>query len=403
MTRQADPMRSPQATDRAPATPVEARRPGPPRTAGALGFALLVCAIVLLLHIYPAVRLLAGADVMSTSLSVLTGGVLAVTMLTLFISGHIGGRDLRATVGDVWLGVAFQLFVWTLFGEVLRLVLWAADAPGRGVLVSVVVAAWTVLVLLYGLRTALGPVPIRRVEVRLPRLHRDLDGLRIVQITDTHLSRILGQRWMTRIVHQVNGIEADICCHTGDLADGAAPLREAAVGELGRVAHPHKYYITGNHEYFGDAEHWARRMGELGWDFLHNRHVVYRRGRGELVIAGIDDPTGTASGLPGHGPDLARALEGAPGDAAVLLLAHQPKQARQAAEYGADLQLAGHTHGGQMWPFHLLVRADQKFVSGLHSVTERTQLYVSRGTGFWGPPFRIGARPEITVLTLRAG
>ena len=361
----------------------------------------VVTLVAILLHVYPVARLLGSAGIMSTTSGALMGVALALVLVVLLVCGHARGLDLVGTIGDVWLGVVFQVFVWTVAGEMLRLVLWVADVPSRGWIASLAVIVWTVLVLAHGLRRALGPVGIVPTEVRLPRLHPDLDGLRIVQVTDTHLSRILGRSWMAGIVHQVNGIDADIYCHTGDLADGDPRLRDDGVDEIGKVHAAHKYYITGNHEYFGDALHWAERMTELGWTFLHNTHVVFRRGAGKLVIAGIDDPTGSTSGLPGHGPDLGRALEGAPPDAAVLLLAHQPKQARQAAEYGADLQLAGHTHGGQMWPFHFLVRADQKYVAGLYAISERTQLYVSRGTGFWGPPFRIGAPPEIALITLR--
>ena len=376
------------------------RPPGRPRGAGVWVFLCVLTLVAALLHVYPAVRLLVSAGVMSALAAAGLGTALGLALVVFLICGHARGLDLVGSVGDVWLGVIFQLFVWTAVAELLRLVLWIADVPSRGPIVSLFVVVWTVIMLVHGFRRALGPVGIVTTDVRLPRLHPDLDGLRIVQVTDTHLSRILGRRWMARIVHQLNGIDADIYCHTGDLADGDPRFRGDGVDELGKVDAAHKYYITGNHEYFGDAAHWPARMTALGWTFLHNTHVVVRRGAGKLVIAGIDDPTGSTSGLAGHGPDLAGALEGAPADTAILLLAHQPKQARQAAEYGVDLQLAGHTHGGQMWPFHYLVRADQKYLAGLYAVSERTQIYVSRGTGFWGPPFRIGAPPEIALLTL---
>ena len=377
-------------------------RVGPPRGRGAILFLCVVSVVAILLNVYPAVRLLGSSVVMSSTASVLIGVALGLVQVGLLVSGHARGHDLLGCIGDVWLGIVFQLFVWTAVGELPRLGLWVGDVPGRGWIASVAIMVWVILVLAYGLCRALGPVGVVNTEVHLPRLHSDLDGVRIVQITDTHLSRIIGRRWMARIVQQVNAIDADIYCHTGDLADGSPRLRDEAVNEIGGVNADHKYYITGNHEYFGDAMHWANRMTDLGWHFMHNTHAVYQRGGGTLIVAGIDDPTGSSSGLPGHGPDLGRALEGAPADAAILLLAHQPKQASQAAEYGVDLQLAGHTHGGQMWPFHYLVRADQKYVSGLHQVSDRTQIYVSRGTGFWGPPFRILAPPEVAVLTLRA-
>ena len=142
-------------------------------------------------------------------------------------------------------------------------------------------------------------------------------------------------------------------------------------------------------------------MASLGWTVLRNSHLVLHRGADQLVLAGIDDRTAARSGVPGHGADLDRALAGAPAGVPVVLLAHQPRQVLGAAGR-VDLQLSGHTHGGQLWPFHYLVRLDQPVLHGLSRHGARTQLYTSRGTGFWGPPFRIFAPPEIAVLTLRA-
>ena len=161
-------------------------------------------------------------------------------------------------------------------------------------------------------------------------------------------------------------------------------------------------YVTGNHEYFGEAQGWLDHMRDLGWEPLHNRHIVVERNGSRLVVAGVDDATAASSGRPGHRADHAAALVGAVPDLPVLLLAHQPKQIDAAVAYGVDLQVSGHTHGGQVWPFHLLVRLDQPTVNGLSRHGDRTQLYTSRGTGFWGPPLRIFAPSEITVLTLRA-
>ena len=143
-------------------------------------------------------------------------------------------------------------------------------------------------------------------------------------------------------------------------------------------------------------------MERLGWTVLHNRHVIVERDGSRLVVAGVDDRTAAGSGLPGHGADLAAALRGADPDVPVIMLAHQPKQVGGSAAAGVDLQLSGHTHGGQIWPFHLLVRAEQGALHGLRRVNARTQLYTTRGTGFWGPPFRVFAPSEITLLVLRA-
>ena len=144
-------------------------------------------------------------------------------------------------------------------------------------------------------------------------------------------------------------------------------------------------------------------MQSIGWNALHNRHVVLHRGDDALVIAGVDDATAAGSGAPGHGADLAGALAGADPSIPVLLLAHQPKQIGDAVRAGVDLQVSGHTHGGQIWPFAALVRLDQPVVHGLSRHGARTQLYTSRGSGFWGPTFRVFAPSEISVLTLVAG
>ena len=161
-------------------------------------------------------------------------------------------------------------------------------------------------------------------------------------------------------------------------------------------------YVTGNHEYFGEAQGWLDHMAELGWTPLHNRHVTVERGGDRLVLAGVDDATAGASGLPGHGASVAGALAGADPRLPVLLLAHQPQQVRAAAAAGVDLQVSGHTHGGQIWPFHYLVRVDQPTVQGLSRHGERTQLYTTRGAGFWGPPLRIFAPSPESFSSIRS-
>jgi predicted MPP superfamily phosphohydrolase len=160
-------------------------------------------------------------------------------------------------------------------------------------------------------------------------------------------------------------------------------------------------YVTGNHEYFSEAQGWIDHMESLGWETLHNRHIVVQRGESRLVLAGVDDAIAKASGLQGHGEDIARALADVDRSLPVVLLAHQPKQVAVAQSAHVDLQISGHTHGGQIWPFHYLVKLDQPSLHGLTRHGGHTQLYTTRGSGFWGPPFRIFAPSEITVLTLR--
>jgi hypothetical protein len=244
----------------------------------------------------------------------------------------------------------------------------------------------------------------RAVDVVIPRLGKALDGLKVVVLADTHYGPINRRRWSERVVAAVNAMQPDVVCHAGDLADGTVEQRKAQVDPLGDiVATEAKVYITGNHEYFSQAQNWLDHMGSLGWDPLHNRHHIVQRGGDQIVFAGIDDRTAASSGQAGHGADLPAALADIDADTPIVLLAHQPKQVTTAAEGGVDLQISGHTHGGQIWPFHLLVRLEQGYLQGLSRINARTQLYTSRGAGFWGPPFRVFAPSEISLLTLRSG
>ncbi|MFF0383467.1 metallophosphoesterase [Streptomyces sp. NPDC004286] len=316
-------------------------------------------------------------------------------------------QDGAAIVGDTLLGGAWVLFTWSvLLGVLLRLALvvaGAGDGQDRARVVTWAVLAVTAVLLAWGYAEARRVPRVRRLDVRLPRLGAGLDGTRVVLITDTHYGPLDRARWSARVCETVNTLEADLVCHTGDIADGTAERRRAQAAPLGTVeATRARVYVTGNHEYYSEAQGWVDLMDELGWEPLRNRHLLLERGGDTLVVAGVDDVTAESSGLAGHGADLAEALTGADPDLPVLLLAHQPKFIDRAAAHGIDLQLSGHTHGGQIWPFHHLVRLDQPALAGLTQHGSRTLLYTSRGTGFWGPPFRVFAPSEITLLVLRS-
>ncbi|MFE0701643.1 metallophosphoesterase [Streptomyces sp. NPDC058872] len=324
------------------------------------------------------------------------------------VRGH-GRRqqDRAAIIGDTLLGTSWVLFTWSvLLGVLLRLALTVADVGNgqvRARIVTWAVLGVTAVLLAWGYAEARRVPRVRRLDVHLPRLAAGLDGLRVVLITDTHYGPLDRARWSTRVCERVNALEADLVCHTGDIADGTAERRRAQAVPLGTVrATRAKVYVTGNHEYYSEAQGWVDLMDELGWEPLRNRHLLLERGGDTLVVAGVDDVTAESSGLAGHRAHLAGALDGADPDLPVLLLAHQPKFIDRAAAAGIDLQLSGHTHGGQIWPFHHLVRIDQPVVAGLSHHGTRTLLYTSRGTGFWGPPFRVFAPSEITLLVLRS-
>jgi predicted MPP superfamily phosphohydrolase len=296
------------------------------------------------------------------------------------------------------------LFVWSVLAQLLRLALFVFGVgdPDRARIVAAAVVAVVVVLLVWGYAEAMRVPRTRHVDVTIPRLGQGLDGLRVALITDTHYGPIDRTRWSAAVTDRVNELEADIVCHVGDIADGTVAVREVQAMPLAAVrAKLARVYVTGNHEYIYEAQEWLDYMEGIGWEALHNRHVVVQRGGDKLIVAGVDDATAKGSGDVGHGANLTAALSGAFPEAPVLLLAHQPKQVTQAVKAGVDLQVSGHTHGGQIWPFNFLVRLDQPVVHGLSRHGERTQLYTSRGTGFWGPPFRVFAPSEVTVLTLR--
>ncbi|HEX2131892.1 MAG TPA: metallophosphoesterase, partial [Actinophytocola sp.] len=316
-------------------------------------------------------------------------GVGALALPWLMVLGHGRGNDRAARVGDTLLGVVWVLFAWSVLGLLARIVLRLAGVDGAAGPVTVAVVGVTVVLVAWGVVEAMRVPRVRRVDVRIPRLGPGLDGTRVVLLADTHFGPIDRTRWSERTAAAVTALEPDIVCHAGDIADGTVDQRRGQAAPLGEIrARLARVYVTGNHEYFGEAQGWLDHMRELGWEPLHNRHVTVERGGDRLVVAGIDDDTARSSGLPGHEADLDTALDGAEDGLPVLLLAHQPRQVAQTAGR-VDLQVSGHTHGGQIWPFHHLVRVDQPTVHGLTRHGDRTQLYTTRGAGFWGPPLRV--------------
>lgn len=368
----------------------------------------MIVAILALLFGVPFVTLVASGQRWPLAVVIVAAIVFVGTLCAfpwLMFRGHGRGSDRLAVTGDTILGVIWVLFAWSVLGNVLRVIVWAfgVEDPARARVVAIAVLAVSAVLLVWGNREAMRVPRVKRVEIAVAGLGAGLDGMRVVLLTDTHYGPIDRAKWSRRVSETVNALDADVVCHTGDIADGTVGQRRAQAAPLGTIrARLAKTYVTGNHEYFGEAQGWLDHMQSLGWDALHNRHIVVERDGAQLIVAGVDDRTAKGSGRPGHGADHAAALAGADRTVPVLLLAHQPKQIDGAVEHGVDLQISGHTHGGQIWPFHFLVRTDQPVVAGLSRHGARTQLYTSRGTGFWGPPFRVFAPSEISVLVLRA-
>lgn len=244
-------------------------------------------------------------------------------------------------------------------------------------------------------------VRIKRIEVPLKKLPKALEGLSIVQVSDLHIGPVIGREFVERVVAMVNDLAPDIVAITGDLVDATVEELSAEVAPLARLtARLGTFFVTGNHEYFADAPGWCKHLGQLGVRVLRNEHVAIERGGQVLHLAGIDDYESERIEV-GHGPDLAKAVAGRDVTRPLVLLAHQPKAIYEAVRHGVDLQLSGHTHGGQLWPLGWLHRISQPVVAGLKKFND-TFLYVSCGTGSSGPPMRLAAPAEITHITLRA-
>jgi len=327
------------------------------------------------------------------------------------------------TLAFGWLGVAFLLLIVLLAVDGVRLLLagWDLAAgwlrvrqaesppdPARRILVAQAVAgaalAVTGATTAFAVRRAGGPARIDEVPVPIARLPRELSGLTIAQITDLHVGPTIREKEVRRVVEQTNGLRPDVIAVTGDLVDGSVRDLGPIVAQMaGLKARLGVFFVTGNHEYYAGFEEWDPFLRSLGMKVLHNERTTIgdaAAGGATVDLAGVDDY--------GHSMDLRRALDGRDGDRALVLLAHQPRGIESAVRSGVDLQLSGHTHGGQIVPFNYVVGLTQPFVRGLHRVEEPSasrsgHIYVSRGTGYWGPPMRLGSPPEIAKIVLVAG
>jgi predicted MPP superfamily phosphohydrolase len=263
------------------------------------------------------------------------------------------------------------------------------------------VLAVTLVLTAIGVAAALATPTVRRVTVTLERLPAQLDGFTIAQLSDLHIGPTLGERWVRRVVEVTNGLHPDVVAITGDLADGSVERLRPAVAPLGDLRAPAGvYFVTGNPEFYSGAVEWLDEARRLGIRPLENERVTVGRCAATLDLAGVHDLEGRGFGARFR-PDLDRALDDRDPGRALVLLAHQPRMVTRAAAAGVGLQLSGHTHGGQLWPWNYLVYLQQPFVAGLHRVGP-TSVYVNEGTGFWGPAIRLGTRCEITLVTLRA-
>lgn len=259
--------------------------------------------------------------------------------------------------------------------------------------------ALSALLCLAGWHEALGPTRLRRISLKVDGLAPGLEGLRIVQVSDFHVSHLQGRHRVEQMVDQVMELEPDLIALTGDMVDGPRRDLDEDVEPMGRLKAPlGVHYVSGNHEYIWGAQEWMLRFRQLGFQVLENEHRLVERGAARLLVLGVNDPSAPRSGQPG--PDLAEARRNAPPADFTLFLGHQPKLWPLAESAQADLFLAGHTHGGQFWPFPPIVSLFHRYFRGLYRHSPRLWVFVHSGSGFWGPPNRLGVPPELVEITL---
>ena len=309
---------------------------------------------------------------------------------------------------------AVILFNWALGALILLMLLQLAlDAatllamPVRGAIgvpdgVRYAIGAIAAVLAAIGVQQAIRVPSLNDIEIAIPNLPPQFDGYTMLQLTDLHISRLFPEAWARAVVEKSNALDANLIVITGDLIDGSLAMRRDDIEPLrGLRAADGVYAIPGNHEYFFGYREWMTHFAAMGMRVLENDHAIIDRGGGQLVIAGITDASARSTGHPG--PDLAAALQGAPTGAPVILLDHQPRNARRAAASGVALQLSGHTHGGMIVGLdRLAARANAGYVSGRYDV-DGMVLYVNNGTALWpGFALRLGRPSELTRITLRS-
>ena len=369
--------------------------------------------MLLLLHVYVGARLL--PDLPFGTAGIVLGAAVLVLSACLIPFGFrmrrarpAGRAKALMWAGLIALGAFSTLLVLTFARDVALLLALAADALLPGEIPLRAIEQWsalavpivTALLTIVGFRNARRVASVRTIDVPIAALPAPLHGFTIAQITDVHVGPTIDGNHVEAVVEAVNRLEADLVAITGDLVDGSVRQLAGHTAPLARLRARHgAYFVTGNHEYYSGAHAWIGELRRLGIRVLVNEHVVLAHDGASLLVAGVTDHSAHHFD-PAHRSDPAAAIAGAPDGVGVrVLLAHQPRSAFAAGPAGFDLQLSGHTHGGQFLPWNLFVRLQQPFTAGLARLG-RLWVYTSRGTGYWGPPKRLGAPSEITFLRL---
>jgi uncharacterized protein len=376
-------------------------------------FFVRLVSIGVLFHLYVGFRIIPDLPIGSTGRALCA--LWLVLSCLLIPAGMLARRFEQQSVGDrfAWVGLLAMgffssLLVLTFARDIVLASLLTVDALWPH---TVSIAQWrtnsaAAVPILALISTTIGFINARRrarvvtIEVPIDDLPRALEGFTIVQISDIHVGPTIKHNYVDAIVEAVNRLEPDLIAVTGDVVDGSVAQLSAHTQPLSKLTARHgAYLVTGNHEYYSGADAWIAEFERLGLHVLLNEHVVVNHDGAQAVIAGVTDYS-AGHYDPAHNSDPAAALRGAPGDVLIrVLLAHQPRTAEAAADAGFTLQLSGHTHGGQFFPWNFFVRLQQPFTAGLARLNG-LWVYTSRGTGYWGPPKRLGAPSEITRLRL---
>jgi predicted MPP superfamily phosphohydrolase len=380
-------------------------------------FGISVLVVVLGVHLYFFSRLVGNTALGGAGRKIAFWSLVVLPVLTVAVMPL--GRVLPQSwspyvvfIPYLWMGAMFYLTILLLTGDLVRTFLWLAykisgwpvwwGLEAKKILFHRALAAGSLalvgLICIAGVFQAFRTPQVVALDIPLPGLPAAFRGFRLVQITDLHLGPTLGRRFLEKVVELANSREPDAVVITGDLADGSPEKLAGVIAPLKDLrARYGVFFSTGNHEYYLGWEKWREALENLGLVLLENRCVELEKEGQAINVAGVNDPDGRRFG---HPPDIDQALSGCEPGAPVILLSHQARLIDRAAEKQVSLVLSGHNHGGQIWPWSYLVLLQQPFVSGLHRVG-KTWLYISQGSGFWGPPLRLGTRSEITLLILK--
>jgi predicted MPP superfamily phosphohydrolase len=368
---------------------------------------LTVVTLLALLHTYIGLRLIPAMELGTAGVVV---GILLLSVSTLLMPAGLFGSSLKrfrwseqlTWAGLLAMGFFSSLLVLTVLRDVVLLILSVASAGGPAIdrATAIGVPLLALGVTLVGFVNARRVAQVVEVEVPIAGLPAAFHGYSIVQISDIHVGPTIKRGYLNAIVTKVNALKPDAIAITGDLVDGSVQRLGIHTAPLERLsARDGAFFVTGNHEYYSGADQWIAEMRRLGLTVLVNEHVVREREGHALMIAGVADFMAHQFDE-SHRSDPHAAAAGAPDNVRIrVLLAHQPRSAEAAADAGFDLQLSGHTHGGQFFPWNLFVPLQQPYTAGLNRLRS-LWVYTSRGTGYWGPPKRFGAPSEITHLRL---